>query len=119
MESEEFEINGDVCQKCGNCCKNYRWYTKDKDLATRLSWLDGSIVSVNKVGDNAWMISINISCSKLYKKDGRWMCIQYKGFRPKMCKDYPLEFLSSDKTVLKYEKKKCKELKRLDKIKNE
>lgn len=102
------------CQTCAKCCKRSWIFTDLEDDAIRFSWLDSKKIAVQQVKEGLWKIIFNIPCTKLIKKNGKYWCTQYNSLRPGYCKEYPHNFLTTDKDILELEKHFCPLLKNID-----
>jgi Fe-S-cluster containining protein len=106
-ETDHYQ-NSEVCQKCANCCKAWWRYTNSKDQAMRASLLDTDKISVAKINENLWKISINIPCKELIEKDGKYLCNIYNSpDRSEFCRTYPTNCEGLDKEIIAEESKLC------------
>jgi Fe-S-cluster containining protein len=97
-----------VCQSCAYCCRTYSWYTEWEDEALRFEYLETDKVAIRKVSKSLWMITLDIPCSKLVLKDGKYLCTEYHGIRPEMCREYPGNvFLEANPDMMAQEMKDC------------
>jgi Fe-S-cluster containining protein len=106
-ETDHYQ-NSEVCQKCANCCKAFWQYTTSEDQAMRYSLLDTDKISVAKINEKLWKITINIPCKELIEKDGKYWCRKYDSpNRPEFCKTYPANFKGAPQEQIEEESKLC------------
>ncbi|MDI6737711.1 MAG: YkgJ family cysteine cluster protein [Nanoarchaeota archaeon] len=113
MKKHKLLKNPEACRTCAMCCRVFSFYDHNADgFADRVKLLKTDKIKVEesdfitKSGKRLFRIVINIPCSALIKKNGKYFCRLYgKKQRPKMCSEYPYN-------ITDWEKRYCKGLKK-------
>ncbi len=103
--------NPEACRTCAACCKMFPFYDNNEEgFVDRMRLLKTDRITVEETdfadmdGKRLFRIVINIPCSALEGKGGKYYCKLYgKKERPEMCDTYPHE-------VTDWEKRHCKGL---------
>ena len=109
-------IDSEICQTCGKCCQTIWFFTRSRDDYLRYSWLPDSTVTVDEIAPSTWRIWIKLTCTKLKKENGLWVCSVHDQERPSYCATYPLSFVQDKKLppgFLEKEAEFCPALKEL------
>ncbi len=113
MKRHKLLKNPSACRTCAMCCRVFTFYDHNAEgFVDRVGLLKTKKIKIEKTqlktrqGRALYRIVLDIPCSALIRKKGKYYCKLYgTKKRPQMCDEYPYN-------VTDWERKYCKGLKR-------